>query len=53
MTEDRCICCGKVIPEGRMVCCDCERITVTTQKKTKPKWMHALIKKVKVIFNGN
>lgn len=22
--EDRCVCCGKVIPEGRMVCKICE-----------------------------
>lgn len=22
--EDRCICCGTVIPEGRMVCINCE-----------------------------
>lgn len=22
--EDRCICCGAIIPEGRMVCPDCE-----------------------------
>ncbi len=21
--EDRCICCGKVVPEGTMVCPDC------------------------------
>lgn len=24
MMEDRCICCGEVIPEGRMVCPNCE-----------------------------
>lgn len=23
MTEDRCVCCGAVIPEGRMVCPNC------------------------------
>ena len=23
MNEDRCICCGAVIPEGRMVCPNC------------------------------
>lgn len=24
MTENRCVCCGEVIPEGRMVCPNCE-----------------------------
>lgn len=24
MTEDRCVCCGEIIPEGRMVCGNCE-----------------------------
>ena len=23
MAEDRCVCCGAVIPEGRMVCPNC------------------------------
>jgi RNA polymerase subunit RPABC4/transcription elongation factor Spt4 len=23
MNEDRCICCGEIIPEGRMVCPNC------------------------------
>jgi RNA polymerase subunit RPABC4/transcription elongation factor Spt4 len=22
--EDRCVCCGEIIPEGRMVCPQCE-----------------------------
>lgn len=22
--ENRCVCCGKIIPEGRMVCPQCE-----------------------------
>lgn len=25
MTEERCICCGEIIPEGRQVCILCER----------------------------
>lgn len=25
MGEERCVCCGAVIPEGRMVCPECER----------------------------
>lgn len=24
MTEDRCVCCGTVIPEGRQICGGCE-----------------------------
>lgn len=23
--EDRCVCCGEIVPEGRMVCPQCER----------------------------
>lgn len=29
---DRCICCGEIIPEGRMVCPNCEE-GVTNQNK--------------------
>ena len=25
---DRCVCCGKYVPEGRMVCYSCEAITL-------------------------
>lgn len=25
MSEDRCICCGDIVPEGRMVCPGCEK----------------------------
>ena len=24
MTEERCVCCGEIIPEGRQVCWQCE-----------------------------
>lgn len=24
MNEDRCICCGEIIPEGRQICLNCE-----------------------------
>lgn len=33
MNEDRCICCGAVIPEGRMVCPNC----LVTVKEAKQK----------------
>lgn len=26
MSENRCICCGEIIPEGRMVCKICESV---------------------------
>lgn len=32
--EDRCICCGTVIPEGRMVCINCE---IKNPVKRRPK----------------
>lgn len=25
MSEDRCVCCGEIVPEGRMVCPNCEK----------------------------
>lgn len=25
MSEERCICCGNIIQEGRQICCSCER----------------------------
>lgn len=25
MSEDRCVCCGEIVPEGRMVCPVCEK----------------------------
>ena len=31
-SEERCVMCGEIIPEGRMVCLRCER-TVTEQAK--------------------
>lgn len=33
--EDRCICCGEVIPEGRMVCPSCESGKIPA-KNTRP-----------------
>ena len=24
MNENRCVCCGEIIPEGRMICWNCE-----------------------------
>ena len=25
MNDERCVCCGKYVPEGRMVCPECEK----------------------------
>lgn len=27
MKEDRCVCCGEIVPEGRMICAECEKLT--------------------------
>lgn len=24
MNEDRCVCCGEIVPEGRQICLNCE-----------------------------
>lgn len=29
MTEDRCVCCGEIIPEGTMVCENCKKLDET------------------------
>ena len=29
--EDRCICCGEIIPEGRQVCPQCEHMSIKKQ----------------------
>lgn len=28
--EDRCVCCGEVVPEGRQICLTCERSILKT-----------------------
>ena len=47
MSEDRCVCCGEVIPEGRMVCPIClaklkdaptTLRTMTPEERKKGKW---------------
>ena len=37
MNENRCVCCGAVIPEGRMVCPDCERKAEQEQPRSEGK----------------
>ena len=36
MTEDRCVCCGEMIPEGRMVCPQCEKAIMNYQQYVLP-----------------
>lgn len=36
ITEDRCVCCGKPVVEGRMVCEECERAVLSVEKKPLP-----------------
>ena len=46
-TENRCVCCGEIIPEGRLVCPKCEN---NTENNTDPypdkKESHACIARV-------
>lgn len=32
--EDRCVCCGAIVPEGRMVCPQCEAKAESRLKET-------------------
>lgn len=32
MSEDRCVCCGEIVPEGRMVCPYCENHNMTDRE---------------------
>jgi predicted nucleic acid-binding Zn ribbon protein len=48
VTEDRCVCCGKIVPEGYMVCPDCENHIDTTKQTVKLKWHVRLLKKLGV-----
>ena len=43
--EDRCICCGEIIPEGRFVCIACEYKSLELAKKKEAKL--PTIKKIK------
>ena len=36
MSEDRCICCGEVIPEGMMVCPNCQATSPRAENRMKP-----------------
>lgn len=39
MNEDRCICCGEIIPEGRMVCPNC-LLTVKEDTKEEKQYVY-------------
>lgn len=39
-SEDRCVCCGEIIPEGRMVCPKCEKGEVGMQVGMSGKIVH-------------
>ena len=36
MTENTCVCCGQIIPEGRMVCNKCENAVANYQQYILP-----------------
>lgn len=44
MAEDRCICCGEVIPEGTMVCPNCQ---VSQMKKKKYNYANEVYLEIK------
>lgn len=33
MNENRCVCCGEIIPEGRQICWKCERKGIKEDKE--------------------
>ena len=33
MKDNRCVCCGQIIPEGRMVCPECEKKARKTEEE--------------------
>ena len=35
--ENRCVCCGEIIPEGRQICLQCEGLILIEKPKTKRK----------------
>lgn len=37
MTDNRCVCCGEIIPEGRMVCLKCEKVVEEWKKLSESK----------------
>ncbi len=37
MSDDRCICCGRIIPEGRFICLACGEYDEQQKIKAKPK----------------
>ena len=62
--EDRCVCCGEIVPEGRMVCPNCEAhiSQLSSQKVTKgdtydshfsPALDRPLIRWVRLLLGGN
>ena len=35
MSDNRCVCCGTIVPEGTQVCPACEQKGITVHKETK------------------
>lgn len=51
--EDRCICCGEIIPEGRMVCYACEQDPMRMAKKEAKTADHSAIAEKPSVLYGN
>lgn len=47
MSEDRCVCCGEIVPEGRMVCPICERNLADAPLKLVPNQATKTLKPMK------
>lgn len=43
MSENRCVCCGEIIPEGRQVCIRCERTTYGKETNMNEKQVDRII----------
>ncbi len=56
--EDRCVCCGGIIPEGRQVCYDCEYIVNEKVKEFSKVWdflkkaCDAIVKTIQEFWNS-
>jgi hypothetical protein len=45
MSEDRCVCCGVIIPEGTQVCINCQNGCVESRRDDKVNSMACGVKK--------
>ena len=51
MTEERCVCCGAVIPDGRQVCPLCSEKVKEERENRKPRERHPKRRKNRVNYS--